>query len=113
MAAECQADRRRASRGGAAPGGLPAPVTGPPGQPGTALFPPRPQRVRLPPGRRAIVTALTTEYMKKARGRIVAASDVTLPALDAETELVVAAELRDATDTVVARTTARWRIGPS
>ncbi len=67
----------------------------------------------MPPGTRAIVTALTTEYVKKARGRIVAASDVTLPPLAAETELEVAAELCDAEGAVVARTTARWRIGPA
>ena len=65
----------------------------------------------LPGGRRAIVTAIHTEFLKKARGRIVAVSDVTLPPLGDETEVEVRAELRDAAANVVAVTTVRWRVG--
>lgn len=67
----------------------------------------------LPPGTRAIVLSLTTEYLKKARGTIAAASDVTLPPIEGDTEHLVTAELRDASNDVVARTTVRWRIGPA
>src|SRR5512137_229134 len=58
----------------------------------------------LPAGRRAIVTALRTEFSKKARGVIIATSDVTLPALgdDAgDVDCDVHAELRDAAGEVV------------
>jgi len=65
----------------------------------------------LPAGRRAIVTAIRTEFSKKARGLIVATSDVALPALNDDLDFDVRAELRDATDDVVAVTTVRWRIG--
>ncbi|MFI5371113.1 MAG: DUF4442 domain-containing protein [Candidatus Eisenbacteria bacterium] len=67
----------------------------------------------LPAGVRAIVTGLEIEFSKKARGTITATSDVTLPVLTAEIEHVVRAELRDASDQVVARVSVRWRIGPA
>lgn len=67
----------------------------------------------LPPGTRAIVLALETEYLKKARGTIRAASDVSLPAITGECEQVVGAEMRDAAGDVVARTRVRWKIGPA
>jgi acyl-coenzyme A thioesterase PaaI-like protein len=67
----------------------------------------------LPPRVRAIVVALEVEYQKKARGRIVATSDVALPPILAELEHEVHAEMRDASDQTVARITVRWRIGPA
>lgn len=67
----------------------------------------------LPAGSRAIVLALTTEYLKKARGTIAASSEVALPAITGETEHLVATEMRDVAGDVVARTTVRWRIGPA
>ena len=67
----------------------------------------------LPAGTRAIVLSLTTDYLKKARGTILAASDVTLPAFEGDMEHLVTAEMRNAANDVVARTTVRWRIGPA
>ena len=65
----------------------------------------------LPAGWRAIVTGIGTEFSKKARGMIVATSDVALPALADELEFEIRAELRDAAHDVVAVTTVRWRVG--
>ena len=66
----------------------------------------------LPPGLRAIVTGIEVEYMKKARGLIVAESRVTLPEVRNEIEHVVNAELRDEAGDLVARLAARWRLRP-
>jgi acyl-coenzyme A thioesterase PaaI-like protein len=67
----------------------------------------------LPPGIRSIVTGLSIEYAKKARGTLTAESRVTVP--DHVTEDVehdVLAEIRDAAGEVVATVTVRWRLGP-
>jgi len=67
----------------------------------------------LPEGIRSIVTGLSIEYAKKARGVLVAESRVTVP--DRVTEDVehdVRAEVRDAAGDVVATVTVRWRLGP-
>lgn len=67
----------------------------------------------LPAGQRGIVTALSAEYHKKARGTLTAESRVppdtvlTDPA-DRDAE----AEIRDAEGDVVAVVRARWRISP-
>lgn len=68
----------------------------------------------LPPGVRSIVTGLSIEYLKKARGCLTASSSVILPeAIARETvEHEVIAEIRDESDDVVARTRVTWRIGP-
>lgn len=71
----------------------------------------------LPPGVRGIVTGLSAEYLRKARGRLTATADVR--ALDlARTaeggmprEVEAVAEIRDRADVPVARVTARWRVG--
>jgi len=65
----------------------------------------------LPPGVRAIVLALNTEYAKKARGTLVAEANVTVPAVTGDVEHDVRAEIRDAAGDVVAVVTARWRLG--
>jgi acyl-coenzyme A thioesterase PaaI-like protein len=65
----------------------------------------------LPPGVRSIVTALTIEFGKKARGVLTAESRVTVPAVDADVEHDVRAEIRDAAGEVVATVTVRWRLG--
>jgi len=67
----------------------------------------------LPTGVRAIVVSLEIGFSKKARGTIVATSDVAVPPITAEIEHVVNAEMRDDTDEVVARVAVRWRIGPA
>jgi acyl-coenzyme A thioesterase PaaI-like protein len=65
----------------------------------------------LPPGRRGIVTALRTDYLKKARGPVVATCRTSVPEEEGETDHRVTAELRDGGGEVVARTTATWHIG--
>lgn len=68
----------------------------------------------LPPGVRGIPTGLTTEYLKKARGRLVAESRPTLPTeVTGPIEHTVDAVIRDQEGDVVARTTVRWRLAPA
>lgn len=66
----------------------------------------------LPEGARGILTALSIEYVKKARGRLVAECAYEIgdwrTAADHEPEAII----RDAAGDVVARATPRWRIGP-
>jgi acyl-coenzyme A thioesterase PaaI-like protein len=66
----------------------------------------------LPPGVRSIVTGLTIEYFKKARGTLLAESRVEIPPVTAEVEHDVTAEIRDADGDVVATMKVRWRLGP-
>jgi len=66
----------------------------------------------LPDDARGIPTRLTIEFVKKARGRLTA--ECTAPAVDLATErdYDVEAVIKDPSGDVVARCTARWRIGP-
>ena len=74
----------------------------------------------LPPGVRGIVTGLSIEYLKKARGTLTARTD--LSALsdlsdlsdpsDRTRETAVTAEISDASGDVVARTHVTWRLSP-
>lgn len=68
----------------------------------------------LPPGVRGIVTRLEIEYLKKARGPLVAecACDVPDAAPAADQEVEVRALIRDAQGDEVAIVIARWRLGP-
>lgn len=65
----------------------------------------------LPPGVRSIVTSLTTEYLKKARGTLVAEATVTVPEIHGDMEHEVVAEIRDEAGDVVSRTRVTWRLG--
>lgn len=65
----------------------------------------------LPDGVRGIVTEISMEYLKKARGTIRAVSDVTAPAVTSNLEFDVVAECLDRTGAIVARATVRWRLG--
>lgn len=68
----------------------------------------------LPPGVRGIVTGLSIEYFKKARGELTAESNPSIPPSIAETtEATVTADIRDRAGDVVARTAVRWRLSPS
>jgi acyl-coenzyme A thioesterase PaaI-like protein len=68
----------------------------------------------LPPGVRGIPTGLTAEYLKKARGRLVAESRPRLPTdVLGPIEHTVEAVIRDQEGDVVARTTVRWRLAPA
>lgn len=67
----------------------------------------------LPPGIRGIPTGLSIDYAKKARGPITAVCTCAVPAVsEAGTDHAVRGELMDAAGDVVARVTARWRLGP-
>ena len=66
----------------------------------------------LPPGVRGIVTQLSMEYLKKARGTLIAESQPTLPTVTGPSELEVTANIHDAAGDLVARATVRWRLSP-
>jgi acyl-coenzyme A thioesterase PaaI-like protein len=68
----------------------------------------------LPAGVRGIVTGLSVEFFKKARGTLTAESEPEIPAAVGEpTEATVTAEIRDGAGDVVARTAVRWRLSPA
>jgi len=67
----------------------------------------------LPPTLRGIVVGLSTEYVKKARGALVAESIVDLPPITETREIQVQAVIRDTAGDEVARATVRWRVGPT
>jgi acyl-coenzyme A thioesterase PaaI-like protein len=67
----------------------------------------------LPPTLRAIVTGLSIEYLKKARGTLAAESTVTLPDVTESREIEVQACIRDAEGAEVARATVKWLVGPN
>lgn len=62
---------------------------------------------------RGIVTRINIDYMKKARGPLIAESHCQLPQVDAETEHRVTADITDRDGDVVARTTVLWRLAPA
>ena len=66
----------------------------------------------LSPTLRAIVVGLSIEYVKKARGTLVAESTVDLPPIAESREIHVQAIIRDRANNDVARATVRWRVGP-
>jgi acyl-coenzyme A thioesterase PaaI-like protein len=68
--------------------------------------------VGLPDGIRAIVTHISMQYLKKARGTIRAVSTVAVPVVTVDTDIDVTADCLDPAGTVVARATVRWRVGP-
>jgi acyl-coenzyme A thioesterase PaaI-like protein len=67
----------------------------------------------LPPALRAIVVGLSIEYLKKARGTLVAESTVDLPPITESREIQIQAAIRDGGGDVVARATVRWLVGPA
>ncbi len=74
---------------------------------GTAMI------MTIPPGVRAIVTALSIEYLKKARGTLVAECRCEVPPVIEERDQLVEAIVRDQSNDVVARATVRWRLAPA
>jgi len=66
----------------------------------------------LPPGVRGIVTGLSIEYLKKARGPLTATSAPTVPDIPATVETIVTADIRDGSGDTVARTHVTWRLSP-
>jgi len=66
----------------------------------------------LPDGIRGIVTQISMQYLKKARGTIRAVSHVAVPVVTGDTDFDVTADCLDREGSVVARATVRWRLGP-
>jgi len=66
----------------------------------------------LPDGVRGIVTQISMQYFKKARGMIRAVSRVEVPVVTGDTEFDVCADCFDGGGALVARATVRWRLGP-
>jgi acyl-coenzyme A thioesterase PaaI-like protein len=67
----------------------------------------------LPDSVRGIVVRITMEYLKKARGVLIAESRCVIPEVTADIERDFVAEVRDAAGDVVARATVTWRLGPA
>ena len=65
----------------------------------------------LPDGVRGIVLRIDTEYVKKARGTLVAESRVQLPTVAGDTDFDVTADIRDASGDRVATVHVKWRLG--
>ena len=74
---------------------------------GTAML------MTIPPGVRAIVIGLSIEYLKKARGRLVAECRCEVAPVTAQREELVESIVRDDAGDVVARATVRWRLAPA
>jgi acyl-coenzyme A thioesterase PaaI-like protein len=66
--------------------------------------------VGLPAGVRGIVTGLSIEYRKKARGTLTASCRTTIPEVHGRVESEVIAEVRDPANEIVALATVRWRL---
>jgi len=66
----------------------------------------------LPQGIRGILVGLTAEYLKKARGRLVAECRSAPPDVAQPTDHLAIATIRDASGDEVARIVGRWRLSP-
>lgn len=66
----------------------------------------------LPAEARSILTALSIEYLKKARGTLTAECRCGAPDASRSSEQMVEAVIRDSAGDTVARAQARWLIGP-
>ena len=67
----------------------------------------------LPPGVRAIVTEMSAEYTKKARGLLTARSEVRVPEVGGPVELPIFAEIQDDGGQLVCRVRVLWRLDRS
>jgi acyl-coenzyme A thioesterase PaaI-like protein len=67
----------------------------------------------MPDGTRGILTGLSMEYLKKARGRLTAECRCEVPTTNERRELTIRGDIMNAEGEVVARATARWLVGPS
>ena len=67
----------------------------------------------LPSGVRGILTGLNVTYRKKARGRITAECNCSVPAVTEPVEHVIEVCARDARGEVVVEAQAQWRLAPA
>ena len=65
------------------------------------------------PGMRTILKSLRVEYLKKARGTIIAKAKQPAITVSENTSVTVVAELSNAKGDIVARVEALWQVGPS
>lgn len=66
----------------------------------------------LPDGVRGIPTAISIQYLKKARGLLTAEARVAIPEVTADIRFDVTATVKDAAGDEVARATVNWKLGP-
>ena len=66
----------------------------------------------LPPSTRGIVTGLSIEYLKKARGTLTAECRCSPPVVDRETDFQIEATITDQAGDTVARAHVVWRLAP-
>ncbi|MFW2372131.1 MAG: hotdog fold domain-containing protein [Gammaproteobacteria bacterium] len=66
----------------------------------------------LPDNVRGIVTGLNIEYIKKARGDLMAEGRCNLPAVSEDMDIVAYADIKDSEGELVARISVDWRVGP-
>lgn len=66
----------------------------------------------LPENSRAILTGFSIDYLKKARGTLLAQCGCSVPPGNDPADLEVCGEISDSEGAVVATVRARWRIGP-
>ena len=68
--------------------------------------------VALPDGVRGIPIRLSIDFVKKARGELIAECRCSVPDVYAPTEMDLHPEIRDSGGDIVARATIRWRLAP-
>jgi acyl-coenzyme A thioesterase PaaI-like protein len=66
----------------------------------------------LPDQARGILTGFEMDYLKKARGKLIAECRCEVPPDNAEREYMLSGEIRDVAGDVIAVAQARWRVGP-
>lgn len=69
--------------------------------------------VALPDDVRGIPIRLSIDFVKKARGELIAECRCEVPAVYTPIEIDLHPEIRDATGDVVARASVRWRLAPA
>lgn len=60
---------------------------------------------------RGIPVEINIQFIKKARGRLVAVCHTELPVFDSEIEHTVKAFIKDETGDIVATVTVKWKLG--
>jgi acyl-coenzyme A thioesterase PaaI-like protein len=68
--------------------------------------------VALPDDVRGIPTRLSIDFLKKARGDVIAECHCDVPTVYTPVEVELHPEIRDESGDVVARATVRWRLAP-